>query len=331
MTKPTKMPELPELLELPELPSDTSAEAASAVSAAETRPAETRADDVSVSGTSAFTVELQMTEHGLALVSLGAGTPGPVVVPWAAGGGGRQPTGIRNELIARAAGLKSGVRPVVWDLTAGLGRDAFVLAALGCPVLLVERSPQLHAMLADALIRLAASSAAGHAIASRMTLCRDDARNLLQHACARSHWVAATDDDHCTPNERQSALELQGVHPPSCQPGRVQWAGSEGEGEGEGEDKIVQHARPDVICLDPMYPHRTKQAAVKKEMRVLRAVVGDDEDAVALLPLARALAVRRVVVKRPRLAPQLDSAPPDVVYQGNHTRFDVYLSAHKPV
>lgn len=288
MTKQTRKPT--RTSEMPEMPRDTSAEAASAVDADTTSAEKVRVDEESEAESVAGAVELQETVHGLALVSLGAKAPGPVVVPWAEGGSLRQPAGIRNELIARAAGLKSGVRPVVWDLTAGLGRDAFVLAALGCPVLLVERSPQLHAMLADALIRLGASSAAGHVIASRMTLCRDDARNLLQHACARSHWVAATDDD-----------------------------------------KIVQHARPDVICLDPMYPHRTKQAAVKKEMRVLRAVVGDDEDAAALLPLARALAVRRVVVKRPRLAPQLDNAPPDVVYQGNHTRFDVYLCANKPV
>lgn len=41
--------------------------------------------------------------------------------------------------------------------------------------------------------------------------------------------------------------------------------------------------RPDVVYLDPMYPHRQKSAMVKKEMRVFQSLVGADEDADALL------------------------------------------------
>ena len=33
---------------------------------------------------------------------------------------------------------------------------------------------------------------------------------------------------------------------------------------------------PQVIYLDPMFPHRDKSALVKKEMRVFRPLVGDD-------------------------------------------------------
>ena len=36
---------------------------------------------------------------------------------------------------------------------------------------------------------------------------------------------------------------------------------------------------PDVVYLDPMYPHKTKSALVKKEMRVFQSLVGADEDA----------------------------------------------------
>ena len=39
-------------------------------------------------------------------------------------------------------------------MTAGLGRDAFVLASLGCHMTLLERSPIIHALLYDALLRL---------------------------------------------------------------------------------------------------------------------------------------------------------------------------------
>ncbi len=62
------------------------------------------------------------------------------------GGGKKQPLG-------RAIGLKKQSYPTVLDATAGLGRDGWVLACLGCQVHLVERSPIIGALLHDALIR----------------------------------------------------------------------------------------------------------------------------------------------------------------------------------
>ncbi|MCX2957807.1 MAG: class I SAM-dependent methyltransferase, partial [Serratia symbiotica] len=49
--------------------------------------------------------------------------------------------GGRGEAVARAVGLKGSELPDVVDATAGLGRDAFVLAALGCRVRMLERHP----------------------------------------------------------------------------------------------------------------------------------------------------------------------------------------------
>ena len=42
--------------------------------------------------------------------------------------------GGHNEMLGRAVGLKADRKPLVWDATGGLGRDAFVLADLGCEV-----------------------------------------------------------------------------------------------------------------------------------------------------------------------------------------------------
>lgn len=55
--------------------------------------------------------------------------------------------------IAKAVGLKHGFRPHVLDATAGLGRDAFVLASLGCKVSLIERNPVVAALLEDGIER----------------------------------------------------------------------------------------------------------------------------------------------------------------------------------
>jgi len=83
--------------------------------------------------------------------------------------------------------------------------------------------------------------------------------------------------------------------------------------------------RLDVVYLDPMYPHLKKSAAQKIAMRLLREIVGADEDAVNLLPVALQVAEKRVVVKRPRLAPHIKGYKPDLVFAGNSSRFDVYL------
>ena len=80
---------------------------------------------------------------------------------------------------------------------------------------------------------------------------------------------------------------------------------------------------PEVVYLDPMYPARRKTALGRKEMSVLRRVVGNDEDAGELLDVARSVARRHVVVKRMRLAPVLAPGPTRV-YEGKTTRYDVY-------
>ena len=84
--------------------------------------------------------------------------------------------------------------------------------------------------------------------------------------------------------------------------------------------------RPDAIYLDPMFPpKRRKSAAVKKEIRMLRELVGDDGDAPELFEISRGLAGDRVVVKRPDEAAPL--APhPNMSFAGKLVRYDVYLT-----
>ncbi|KMN34424.1 16S rRNA methyltransferase [Chromobacterium sp. LK1] len=82
----------------------------------------------------------------------------------------REQGGGRGQPVAKAIGLKGAKElPYVVDATAGLGRDSFVLAGLGCRVTLVERSPVAAALLADALQRAAAHPDTAD-IAARMHL-----------------------------------------------------------------------------------------------------------------------------------------------------------------
>ena len=122
---------------------------------------------------------LEMAFERLALVT--TGKHGAVYAEFVDGAARhrREQGGGRGQPVAKAIGLKGhqGEMQVV-DATAGLGRDAFVLASLGCRVTLIERSPAAAALLDDALMR-AASSPDTMDIAARMTLVHADAIRWL--------------------------------------------------------------------------------------------------------------------------------------------------------
>ena len=90
----------------------------------------------------------------------------------------------------------------------------------------------------------------------------------------------------------------------------------------------VQIDVPDVVYLDPMFPHKKKSAAVKKPMKMFQTLLGFDDDADDLLTPALDLAKQRVVVKRPNYADFLAGKPPSMQIKGKKHRFDVYI-CHK--
>lgn len=78
--------------------------------------------------------------------------------------------GGRGEAVAKAVGIKGDYLPTVIDGTAGLGRDAFVLASIGCKVRLVERHPVVAALLEDGLNRAYQDAEIGEFMRERMQL-----------------------------------------------------------------------------------------------------------------------------------------------------------------
>ena len=211
---------------------------------------------------------LQIGPAGLQFAELGPLAAGPVRVDFAHGavahrrlfGGGS------GQMIAKAIGIQAGIRPTVLDATAGLGRDAFVLAELGCQLQLIERQTIIAMLLEDGLQRALIEADLADIVA-RMHLHRGNAIELMRH-----------------------------------------WQGEV----------------PQVIYLDPMFPHRDKSAQVKKEMRLFRPLAGRDDDAPELLAAALALASHRVVVKRPRKAPAIAGGAPSYTLEGKSSRFDIY-------
>lgn len=133
--------------------------------------------------------ELALRREAGALVLAGdpAGYGKPLRVDFAEGrvAHRRRFGGGRGQLIARACGLAGGVTPSVIDATAGLGRDAFVLASLGAEVLMIERSEVIYALLADGLARAAEDPDAA-LIVARMQLQHGDAAVELAALVAAS-------------------------------------------------------------------------------------------------------------------------------------------------
>ncbi|MGY6773031.1 class I SAM-dependent methyltransferase [Gallibacterium sp. ZY190522] len=78
--------------------------------------------------------------------------------------------GGRGEAVAKAVGVKKGKLPKVLDATAGLGRDAFVLASIGCEMSLVERNPIVAALLENGLQRAYSDAEIGEFMKQRMKL-----------------------------------------------------------------------------------------------------------------------------------------------------------------
>lgn len=173
--------------------------------------------------------------------------------------------------LPKAVGIKPGIRPQIVDATAGLGMDSMHLAWLGCQVTLIERSPIIHALLQDGIVRARDNKDLRRIIDKNISLIHGDSIEIL--------------------NTFQSL--------------------------------------PHTVLLDPMYPIGSKNSQNKKEMRILRHLVGDDEDINKLFTTALQNAENRVVIKRPKHAPLLKNNPlPSHQISMKSGRFDVYLIGH---
>ena len=183
--------------------------------------------------------------------------------------------GGKGQQLAKAIGLNKYSNPTVIDTTAGLGRDAFVLATLGCEITLIERTAPVYLLLNDALSRARLSDDLDvEMIINRMQLLHTDSLNYLSD--------------------------------------------------------LRQHQYPDVIYIDPMFPTREKSAKVKKEMALFHQLVGQDDDAQEIIKMALSRALKRIVVKRPRLAEALYPKPAFQI-KGKSTRYDIYLPRQIPL
>ena len=222
-------------------------------------------------------VALVIDTHEVWLQPLEKPRPGRVIVDFSSSDMRHRRKSGHNEPLGRAVGVKADRRPRVFDATAGLGRDAFVLADLGCEVELSEASPILYFLLrrAHEAALLSASEKVIQA-AKRMTISGGD-------------------------STRRSLSEFN------------------------------------TIYLDPMFPERSKSAAVKKDLAAVQTLLaspsisselaqsGSTDPALELLHWALSQPVERVVVKRPAKSSFLGGIKPSHSITGKTVRFDVLV------
>ena len=125
------------------------------------------------------TILVLVGEDGIALKLSGAGAPGEVAVDFGSGAMRHRRKSGNNELLGKAVGVGKKARLSVLDATAGLGRDSFVLADLGCEVLLSERNPVIAELLRVGIERACTGTDSWLAeVALRMQLLAIDAQSL---------------------------------------------------------------------------------------------------------------------------------------------------------
>lgn len=81
----------------------------------------------------------------------------------------------------------------------------------------------------------------------------------------------------------------------------------------------------DVVFLDPMFPERTKSAAVKKKFQLLHHLERPCDNEAELLGAALTAHPRKVVIKRPPRGPLLAGAKPSYQVAGKAVRYDVIV------
>jgi len=221
---------------------------------------------------------LRFTDGRLSLFLNGEKAPGAVSVNFSQSSIQRRiKDSIFKQGIIKAMAIKRSNFPRILDGTAGLGKDSFLLASLGCAVTMYERSPIVHALLADGLQR------------GRMT--------------ANITVAAAISNLQLWNSNFDATIKL---------------------------DQVA-----DIVYLDPMFPRSRRSARAKKDMYLLQQLLSGEQeprsqqgnqcDEFNLLDAARAIAQKRVVVKRGKTTPYMGACKPDIEFKGSSNRYDVYL------
>ena len=242
---------------------------------------------------------------------------------------------LASEQLVRAAKIKNAdpdqERLTAIDCTAGLGEDSILLAAAGFHVIMFEHNPLIAALLRDSLRRARQSSDPLLAeIAGRMEMREGDSAKILtciassaascESRAASVELGTASVELGTASGEAGTALGEVGTTPWPAQ--TISRTESSMSGK-ETWSQTLQHERPHVIFLDPMFPAKQKSGISKKKLQILQKLelpcAGEEE----LLHAAMSLDPVKIVIKRPIRGPFLAGIRPGYSIEGKTIRYDV--------
>ncbi|WP_343128592.1 class I SAM-dependent methyltransferase [Buchnera aphidicola (Kurisakia onigurumii)] len=103
----------------------------------------------------------------------------------------------KKESLIQAIKIKNNPYPNVLDMTAGLGRDSFILAASGCHVLMLERNPIIFILLNNALHRAYKNPKIGKWVKSRIKFFFESSFNISNISFTFKPEVIYIDPMYC--------------------------------------------------------------------------------------------------------------------------------------
>lgn len=96
--------------------------------------------------------------------------------------------------------------------------------------------------------------------------------------------------------------------------------------KGDAKD-LIPELSGEAILIDPMHPERRNSALVRQDLRQVRDIVGNDDDAADLVRLAIKHARKRVVLKWPAKADPIAGVQKCThQIRGKTTRYDVFMT-----
>jgi 16S rRNA (guanine1516-N2)-methyltransferase len=127
-------------------------------------------------------------------------------------------------------------------------------------------------------------------------------------------------------SERMHELLVQGMNRAARQGGQFrEIIGRMTLLKGDAKD-LIPELFSEAILIDPMHPERKNSALVRQDLRLVREIVGSDDDAADLVRLAIKHARKRVVLKWPAKADPIEGVPTCThQIRGKTTRYDVFM------
>jgi 16S rRNA (guanine1516-N2)-methyltransferase len=153
--------------------------------------------------------------------------------------------GGRGQAIAKAVGLKKGNTPDVLDITAGLARDAYILAALGCRITLIEQSPVLYNLIEDGVKRGLTEPASAGILKNFKNLVNADAIQYMENMDSDSRPDVIYMDP-MYPEKKKSALVKKDMQ-------ILQRLLGKDEQTGQLLETALRHCRKRVVVKRPIH------------------------------------------------------------------------------